>query len=42
MDDDSEHRKSYRNKKKCAIKRGLIFKNYTDCLLHNKIRLKSQ
>ena len=26
----------------CVIKRGLTFKNYTDCLLNNKNILKSQ
>ena len=41
MDDDSEHKKANRTKK-CVIKRGLIFKNYTDCLLNDKIILKSQ
>ena len=29
------------NKRKCVIKRGLMFKNYTECLLNNKIILKS-
>ena len=35
IDDDSEH-------KKVVIKRGLIFKNYTNCLYNDKIILKSQ
>ena len=41
MDDDSEHKKA-KETKKCVIKRGLMFKNYLDCLLNNKIILKSQ
>ena len=41
MDDDSEHKKA-KETKKCVIKRGLAFKNYLDCLLYNKIILKSQ
>ena len=41
MDDDSEHKKAKRTKK-CVIKRGLMFKNYTDCLFNDKIILKSQ
>ena len=40
MDDDSEHKKAKGTKKKCVIKRRLMFKNYTDCLLNNKIILK--
>ena len=28
--------------KKCVIKRELMFENYADCLLNNKIMLKSQ
>ena len=39
-DDNSEKRKA-KGTKKCIIKRGLMFKNYTDCLLNNKIVLKS-
>ena len=35
IDDDSEH-------KKVIIKRGLIFKNHTNCLYNDKIILKSQ
>ena len=41
MDDDSEHKKA-KGTKKCVIKRGLMFKNYEDCLLNNKIILQSQ
>ena len=41
MDDDSEHKKAKGTKKK-VIKRGLMFKNYTDCLFNDKIILKSQ
>ena len=39
MGDDSEKKKA-KGIKKCLIKRGLMFKNYTDCLLNNKIILK--
>ena len=35
MDDDSEHKKA-KGTKKCVIKRGLMFENYTDWLLNNK------
>ena len=41
MDDDSEHKKT-KGTKKCAIKRGFVFKNYKDCNFHNKTILKSQ
>ena len=41
MDDDTEHKKT-KGTKKSVIKRGLMFKNYLDCLLNNKIILKSQ
>ena len=41
MDDDSEVKKS-KGTKKCLIKRELMFENYTDCLLNDKIILKSQ
>ena len=41
MDDDSEHKKA-KGTKKCVIKRRLMFKNYKDCLLNNKIILQSQ
>ena len=41
MDDDTEHKKAKRTKK-CVIKRELIFKSYTNCLLNNKTILKSQ
>ena len=41
MDDDSELKK-VKGTKKCVIKRGLMFKNYTDCLFNDKIILKSQ
>ena len=41
MDDDSEVKKS-KGTKKCIIKRKLMFENYKDCLLNNKILLKSQ
>ena len=41
MDDDTEQKKA-RGKKKCIIKRRLMFENYTDCLFNDKIILKSQ
>ena len=41
MDDDSELKKA-KGTKKCVVKRGLMFKNYTDCLFNDKIILKSQ
>ena len=41
MGDDSEVKKS-KGTKKCVIKRGTMFENYTDCLFNNKITLKSQ
>ena len=41
MDDNSEIKKS-KGTKECIIKRELIFKNYKDCLLNDKILLKLQ
>ena len=41
MYDDTEHKKT-KGTKKSVTKRGLMFKNYLDYLLNNKIRLKSQ
>ena len=41
MDDDSEHEKA-KGIKKCVTKRRLVFKNYKDCLLNNKLLLQSQ
>ena len=41
MSDDSEVKKS-KGKKKCVIKPEFMFENYTDCLLNDKIILKSQ
>ena len=41
MDDDSKHKKA-KGVKKCVIKRGLLFDNYRDSLLNDKIILKSQ
>ena len=41
MDDDSEDKKA-KETKKCVIKRRLMFESYMDCLLNNKIILKSQ
>ena len=40
MDDDSEVKKS-KGTKKCIIKRKTMIENYTDCLLNDKIILKS-
>ena len=40
MDDNSEHKKA-KGTKKCVIKRGLMFLNYTDCLFNDKIISKS-
>ena len=41
MDDDSEVKRS-KGTKKCAIKRDLMFENYTDSLSNDKIILRSQ
>ena len=41
MDDGSEHKKA-KGTKNCIIKRRLMFENYEDCLLNNKIISKSQ
>ena len=41
MDDNSEIKKS-KGTKKCVIKQKLMFENYKDCLLNDKIILKSQ
>ena len=41
MDDDSEVKKS-KGTKKYIIKRKFMLENYKDCLLNNKILLKSQ
>ena len=41
MNDDSKHKKA-KGTQKCIIKRGLMFKNYKDCLFNDKIILKSQ
>ena len=41
MDDDSEVKNS-KGTKKCIIKRKLMFENYKDCLLNDKVLLKSQ
>ena len=39
MDDNSEVKKS-KETKKCVKKRELMFENYKDCLLNNKVILK--
>ena len=36
MDDDSEHKKA-KGRKENVITRGVMFKNYTDCLFNDKI-----
>ena len=41
MRDDSEVEKS-KGTKKCVIKHGTMFENYTDCLFNDKIILKLQ
>ena len=41
IDDDSEHKK-VKGTKKCIIKRRFMVKNYENCLINNKIILKSQ
>ena len=41
MDDDTEYKKS-KGTKKCVIKRRLMFENFTDCLLNDKIILKPE
>ena len=41
MDDNSEIKKS-KGTKKCVIKRELMFENYKDCLLNDKVILKLQ
>ena len=41
MVDDSEHEKA-KGRKKCVIKRRLMFKIYKDCLFNDKITLKLQ
>ena len=41
LDEDSEHKKA-KGTKKCVIQRRLKFIDYKDCLLNNKIILKSQ
>ena len=41
MDNDTTHKNS-KGTKKCKLKRGLMFKNYKDCLFNDKIILKSK
>ena len=41
MDDDTEYKNS-KGTKKCVIKRRLMFENFTDCLLNDKIILKPE
>ena len=42
LTDDFKEDKKARGTKKCVIKRRLKFNDYKDCLLNNKIVLKSQ
>ena len=42
MDDNCDVKKSKGTKKKCVIKRELMFENYKDCFSKDKIILKSQ
>ena len=39
---DNTKKKKAKERKKCVIKRRLMFENYIDCLLNNKIILQSQ
>ena len=41
MEDDSEYKKA-KGTKKCVIKRKLMFENYKNCVLNDKIKLKKQ
>ena len=41
MDDETEHKKT-KGTKQCVIKRIFKFNDYEDCILNNKIILKSQ
>ena len=41
MDNNNEVKKS-KGTKKCVIKRKLMFENYKDCLLNDKVILKLQ
>ena len=41
MDNNSENKK-VKGTKKCIIKKGIVVKNYEDCMFDNKIILKSQ
>ena len=41
MNDGSEKKKT-KGTKKCVIKRGLMVKNYEDCLFDDKFIIKSQ
>ena len=41
MEEGSEHKKA-KERKKCVIKRKLMFENYKDSLFNDKIMLKSQ
>ena len=42
LTDDCEEDKKAKGTKKCVIKRELKFNNYKDCLLNDKVVLKSQ
>ena len=41
MDNNSENKKA-KGTKKCIVKKGIVVKNYEDCMFDNKIILKSQ
>ena len=41
LDDDTEHKKA-KGTKKCIIKRELMFENYKDSLIKDKIIIRSQ
>ena len=41
LDDDTEHKKA-KGTKKCIIKRELMFENYKDSLINDKIIIRSQ
>ena len=41
MEDGSEHKKG-KGRKKCVIKRRLMFENYKDCLFHKKTIFEKQ
>ena len=42
LDDGGNEHKKYKGTKKCVIKQKLMFQNFKDCLLNNKIVYRSQ